>query len=74
MELIFNTRFLNMGSRIGTFMMVYGVLFLLYAYICEAILKLDRIVVFKRILLSDIISMILTTITIFKFITISSPY
>lgn len=68
------TQLLDIVSKIGTFMVLFSLFYFMYNYLCEYLLKLNKFIIFKRVQLSDAISISLSLITIFKFIQISSPY
>lgn len=68
------TQLLDIVSKIGTFMVLFSLFYFMYNYLCEYLLKLNKFIIFKRVQLSDAISISLSLITIFKFVQISSPY
>ena len=73
MNLIINTEFMSISSMLGSILVIFGILYFLYDFILTIVFKLDKIVVFKLLYLSDVISIILALYTIINYITIGSP-
>lgn len=59
---------------LGSVLVIFGILYFLYDFILTYVFKLDRIVVFKLLYLSDVTSIILALYTIRNCVTIGSPY
>lgn len=65
---------LDFISKLGTFMVIFSILYFLYDFILCKIFKLNRYVIFNKIYLSDALNIPLIILTIVNFFEISSPY
>lgn len=74
MELFINIKLLDILSKLGSFLLLFGVLYLLYNFIFSIIFKLDRYIFLNKLYLSDILSVIFSIYTIIENVTLSSPY
>ena len=64
---------LDLISKIGTFFVIFSLLYFLFKYILSRFIKTE-IVIFNKLYLNDLISLTLSFIIILNFVTITSPY
>lgn len=61
-------------SRIGSFMLIFGVCFFAYDFLFSSILKLNQYTIFNKFFVNDIFSICFSLFTVFNCFKISSPY
>ncbi len=66
---------LDLLSRLGTFMLLFGILYFVYNFIFGSLFKLNKYTIFfNKFFLDDALSLIVALITILRFVEISSSY
>jgi|GEM_PF-2491746 len=61
-------------SKLGTFMVLFALLYFLLKYTLCRLLSLNKHIVLKKIYLDDAVSIIISLLLILNFVIISSPY
>lgn len=65
---------LNILPIPGTFLVLFALFFIVYSFILKNLFKLKDKIIFKKFYLYEILSIILSVLTVFCFFEISSPF